>query len=734
MCLFFYKDNVYYFKVSFYDYLQFKFSCLFLTKNLTILKYLFSNFPFIRFTIALIFGILLYNLFKIDFNSGLYILPIVGFAYGLVLYFYKGISRNFLGALGMIFLILFGYYISFRADLVKDNSHFSKINNGLFYTAIIDNLVEEKPKSWKVVAQINTISTSSQKYNCNGKILLYLDKSTVEKPKYGDNILVKGMPNLVEAPKNPYEFDYKNYLANQGIYHQQYLRDTSFVKMAQSIPNRYLYFAIATNNYCDSLFTKYFAQRQELAVANAMILGLRDDIDNDLIQAYSAAGAIHVLSVSGLHVGVIYLVLVWIFGFFKKIKYGGKFIFLFLILFILWFYAAITGFSSPVLRSTFMFSLILIAETLNRNHNSYNTVAISAFCLLLYNPLFIYNVGFLLSYLAVFGMIQIQPYLNPLVVIDKYRNSLYWLADRLWKVSTVAIAAQIATLPITIYFFHQFPNYFLLANPIVILLSSIVLIGGLLFLVLAIVFNFIGLSILTTFAGAILQWFVQLLNRSVQFTEKLPGAISKYLYVSFYEMLILYFLIFCILALINSKKYIWVRLALVTLCFLIGLNIYEYRKFRVQNIICIQAIPKATVVSVFNGKKVRLFGDMNLLNDRKNISFRLNNQFAARGVTKVEKVIIPKSNFFQVWKGKSFLFLEHSLDLKTDDLNLISVDYLILTNKRIRYEKDIRGKIKFNYLILDGSYTQFYIKKFQNEAANDGVLAYSLLNDGALTL
>jgi competence protein ComEC len=698
------------------------------------LNYTFSNFPFIRYAISLIAGIVSYLIFQHDLNEGLSVLIILGFVYGLTAIFQNGKSRNLLGIIGFLYLFILGYFNAFKADVIKDKNHFSKIKNILFYKATINNLVEEKPNSWKVTVDIESVSTMKSEIKCFGKVLLYMDKKSISKPKYGDILLIKGMPNAVEPPKNPFEFDYKRYLSNQGIYHQQYLRDTSFVGIGYSVPNKFTSLAIVTNNYCDSLFTKYIPKQQELAVANAMILGLRDDIDNDLIQAYSAAGAIHVLSVSGLHVGVIYLVLVWFFGFLKKIKFGGKAIFLTVILSILWFYAAITGFSSPVLRSTFMFSLILIAETINRQHNSYNTVAISAFCLLVYNPLFILNVGFLLSYLAVFGMIQIQPILNPLVVIDKRKNVFYWLLDRLWKVSTVAIAAQIATLPITIYFFHQFPNYFLLANPIVILLSSIVLIGGLAFLAIVVIANFLHLSFINYGLGSVLQWIIKLLNDSVLFTEQLPGAISKFLYVSFYEMLVLYFLIFCLLSLIHTKNYIWVRYALITTCFLIGLNIYYFTKAENQKVVCLQSIPKGSAISVFSGKKVTLFANETFLNDRKNISFRLNNQFAARGVIAVQKILLPKSNYFQVWKGKSYLFLEYAPDLTLTDFNSVAVDFLIISNKKIRYLKDIKDKIKFKYLILDGNLSQFYTNRFQMEAAQDGVSAYSLIKDGALSL
>lgn len=694
---------------------------------------LFSNHPFLRYTAALIAGILACISFRIEIPHLLVLNISLAVGYTLIYFLFTARSRNLLGVIGLFFLFTFGYFKTYNTFTINKIDHISKQKPYSYYKAEITSLVEEKPKSWKAIVDVDGVVFNNKFEKASGKILLYFDKTSVLKPKYGEKLLIKGCPNLVEGPKNPNEFDYKLYLEYQGIYHQHYLRDTSFVKTNKLQKEGVIDFAYKINNYCDSLFTQYLGSKTELAVANAMILGLRDDIDNDLIQAYSAAGAIHVLSVSGLHVGVIYIILAWVFGFFKSKGKYGKWFFLGIIFLILWLYAAITGFSAPVLRSTFMFSLILIAETINRQHNSINTVCISAFCILIYNPLLITSVGFLLSYLAVFGMIQIQPILNPLIIVDKRKSIFHRLLDRLWKVTTVAIAAQIATLPITIYYFHQFPNYFLLANPVVILLSSFVLIGGLVFLLLAAIFSFFKLFMVNVWLAFLLNLLVEALNWSVVFTESIPGSISKFLQLSQLEMCIMYGLIVGIIALIYTKKYFWVRFSAACCALLIGLSAKSFIKAQNQNLLCVHAVPKATVISLINGSNATLIADKSFLKDRKNFSYRINNFWSEKGVRNASYFELAENSAVNIWKGKSFLILNDKL-LNSQNNKPIEVDYLIIKNKKLRYFIDIKNKIAFKYLILDGTFSTFYAKRFQNEAQSDGILAYYLLKGGALIL
>ncbi|MFN8353256.1 MAG: ComEC/Rec2 family competence protein [Spirosomataceae bacterium] len=701
-------------------------------------RILWTPFPFVRYCIALMLGITLYLWIEAYQAWWWGILLLVGGVFLLLIPFRKRLDvQQITGLLGIGFLIGAGYLLTGLQTDKNKPSHFMYAESFSHYEVIINSLVEQKEKSWKATGEVKRVFKDTKWQAATGNVLLYISKDIDLKPTYGDVLLVKGIPKPVDGPKNPEEFDYRRYLTTQNIYHQHYLPDSNFAKVGHIVPNRLFSIAFAVNNYADSLMTTYIGSKQEYAVANAMVLGLRDDLDNDLVQAYSAAGAIHVLSVSGLHVGVIYVVLAGVLGKLKRIKKVGKPLFVVTILGILWFYAFVTGLSSPVLRSTCMFSLIVIAENVNRKQNSYNTVALSAFLLLLINPYFLINVGFQLSYLAVFGMIYFQPLLNPLVAIDKNKNIAMWLLDRIWKVTTVAVAAQIATLPITLYYFHQFPNYFLLANPIVILLSSVALIAGLIFVVIAALLVTIGWTLPLGYLAYLLTWSVKLLNWSVLWTERIPYSITKWLYITPWEMVLLYVLIFFFCALRETRQFVYVKLCAAVIAILLVFNVYEKIMAHQQSLLVIHAIPKHTAISAIEGTSALLYADDGLLRSRKDISFRFNNFWSSKGITDtLKKALSVRSNplcKILFWHQKSLLLVDQSL--KNTELLLAAptVDFLILANNSVKKLDKIKH-LAFKQLVIDGSYSTFYTERLLAEANQAQIPCYAVAKQGALVL
>jgi competence protein ComEC len=712
----------------------------------------FSPFPFVRYTILLISGIFLYNFLPYS-NLPLFVGIGIGllFIYSFLFVFRQRIKNPLLtGIIGGTILIFTGYFLSFLRTENNSSHHYSHhIGEFEYFEVTVDNLVEEKENSWKTVGVIRSIISNNSILSTSGKILLYFDNKTIEKPKYGDIFFVKGNPQEIALPKNPEEFNYQNYMRRQNIEHQQYLRSENLEKIGNKPPDILMNFALQINARADSILTTFVEGKNQYGVANAMILGQRDDLSNDLMQAYSAAGAIHVLSVSGLHVGVIYAVLLWIFGRMKRKGKSGKISFFCLIFSVLWFYAFVTGLSSPVLRSSIMFSIFLIAETFNKNKDGYNTTALSAFVLLLYNPNFLFNVGFQLSYLAVFGMIHFQPKLNPLLPIDKNKSWLHWSGDRTWKVTTVAVAAQIATFPITIYYFHQFPNYFILANPIVILLSSIVLMYGLGFVILAELLLLFNQITIINFFGQGLKYTILWLNETVLFFEQLPLSITKFLWISTYEMGLLYGLIFGFVALWKTRKYIWVWINCGIVGNLIVLSVLGNIQRKNQELSTILSTPKHSTLTFIEGKNATILADKAFLVSRKDIGFRVNNYWSSFGIRDTLKVdLLQKYNSLNnmvkvvshdsiaviAWKEKTFLWIGKNMKHKDLEVKNASFDYLILANKSVKDLNQIIGKVQFENLIIDGSYTRWYADKLSTQAEELGLKYYDLSRSGALKI
>ena len=712
----------------------------------------FSPYPFIRYTLLLIIGICFYNFFPIS-NLPLFIGIGIGlFFIYLFLFIFRQRIRNPLltGIIGGLILIFSGYFLSFLRTENNSSQHYShQIGTFEYFEVTVDNLVEEKENSWKTVGVINSVISNNSILPTSGKILLYFDNKTIDKPKYGDVFFVKGNPQEIASPKNPEEFDYQNYMRRQNISYQQYLRAENVEKTGSEPPDILINYALRINAYADSILTTFVEGKNQYGVANAMILGQRDDLSNDLMQAYSAAGAIHVLSVSGLHVGVIYAVLLWTFGFMKRKGKSGKIGFFLLIFSVLWFYAFITGLSSPVLRSSIMFSIFLIAETFNKNKDGYNTTALSAFVLLLYNPNFLFNVGFQLSYLAVFGMIHFQPKLNPLFPIDKKKSWLHWLGDRIWKVTTVAVAAQIATFPITIYYFHQFPNYFIFANPAVILLSSLVLMYGLGFVILSELLLVFDQTAIINLFGQGLKYPILWLNETVLFFERLPLSITKFLWISTYEMWLLYGLILGFIALWKTRKYGWVWINCGIVGNLIVLNVLGNMQRENQELSTILSTPKHTAITFMEGKNATILADKSFLDNRKDIGFRVNNYWSSNGIRDTLKVdLLEKYHSLNkmvtvksrdsiaviMWKDKTFLWIGKNMKYKDLEAKNLSFDYLILANKSVKDLNQIIGKVQFENLIIDGSYTRWYADKLSAQAEEMGLKYYDLSRSGALKI
>jgi competence protein ComEC len=277
------------------------------------------------------------------------------------------------------------------------------------------------------------------------------------------------------APLFPFEKDWRDYYAAKGIGGTAYIsadRIQLVEKGEESIP-----FFDTARAFFVKILERAFEPGRDRDVAEAMLLGVKTKIDFETLSTYSALGAIHILSVSGLHVGLLYLGLSLVFGFLLKLRPAGPWAFFGLMLALLWCYAGISGFSLPVLRSAWMFSVILFAKTFLRRQESLNTLAFSAFVLLFIHPASLFDPGFQLSYLAVWGLIAFQQRWVKLIC---FRGWMRWPLTKIWELTCVALAAQVFTWPLIVYYFHQLPHplSFLLLNPFLILFSSIALFLG----------------------------------------------------------------------------------------------------------------------------------------------------------------------------------------------------------------------------------------------------------------
>lgn len=412
----------------------------------------------------------------------------------------------------------------------------------------------------------------------------------------GDLLHFKGRINIHKAPVNPHQFDYGKYLQRNGIAATVFLQKNVVVYRPKQKSWSVKKFFARVQKYGIDVFKEQDLGDRELGVASALILGQRSLLLPDTRQAFTNAGAIHVLAVSGLHVGIIYIALVSVLN---KLLPAERFKYfkLTIILICLWFYAGVTGFSPSVLRAATMFSFIAMGKLGGVRANIYNMLAASAFFLIAINPSIILEVGFQLSYLAVTGIVF---FFEPIYKLLLFKSRVL---DWIWSLMVVSFSAQLATFPISIYYFGQFPNYFLLANLIVIPGAMFSLWGGL------ILIGVHAVPIINTIAGYALKLILFLLVNFIEWVSSLPFAISQNLHFGLAAMLLIYLLIiFIVKAFVNPSRGA-VKVPLTIMIVLVAMWSYRQMTISKSTILGVMDIGNKPAVVVKKGKNITILSD-----------------------------------------------------------------------------------------------------------------------------
>ncbi len=448
---------------------------------------------------------------------------------------FRFIYRGFIIYVVIVLAGIFSYQIS-RGYIKFPSGHNQ-------YSCIVNNAPILKEKSIQIDCRISRIGVKKIHPNFNEKVRLYLEPdSTRSLPEIGDIIYFKGKLSKINNPGNPDEFDYAQYLKRQGIHYSGYIKEANYSFGGNSGKHKLRRLASQVQNRLITYFENYNIRDNELAVLSALVAGNRSFLEQELRESYAAVGAMHILAVSGLHVGILYLILISLFGN-RNQKLYYRLVRTIVILAIIWMYAFITGLSVSVMRASVMFSLFLVGKNLQRQVNSYNILAASALLILIFNPAELFNVGFQFSYVAVLGIIYFQPRIEKLVFI---RNGIL---DRVWQLFTVSIAAQLVTFPLGLYYFHQFPVYFWLTNMVVIPLVWLIMAGAILFTI-SILFTFF-----LPYVTFVLEILLRLLNNSINFIEQLPFSAITGIRFESIHLLAFYATLILIMILITQKQY-----------------------------------------------------------------------------------------------------------------------------------------------------------------------------------
>ncbi len=526
-----------------------------------------------------------------------------------------------------------------------------------------------------VIVQVDDLKTT-------GTVLLNVkNDSSANSLQIDDQLFLKPTLKELIPPLNPHQFNYKFYLAKQGIHHQLFVEENQFLKMDSTANTLFGLSAIFRNQIQEAL-EKYHFKPNELAVINALLLGQRQDISKELIVDYQRAGAIHILAVSGLHVGVILLILSFVFKPVERIKHG-KFIKTIIIVSLLWMFAFVAGLSASVVRAVTMFTFLAIGLSFQRKKVIDFSFISSMLFLLLIKPMFLFDVGFQLSYLAVFGILWVQP---KLYEIYKPR---YILDKKIWQLFTVSIAAQIGILPLSIYYFQQFPGLFLASNLVIIPFLSAILIGGILVIITSLL-NTLP-QVLANIYGMIISW----MNGFVSWVSHQEEFLFKEISISFIAMLFWYILLFLGVSFFIKKSPKNLIYFLVSILFLQTIFLIESKENKSKEELIVFHKSRFSVIGKRVGAQLFLQHDLDsvrLKNENSIKTYRV-----AEGIDEVKEI-----NF------KNFLQFSKKDILLIDSLGVYTISGMVKPIVVLQYSPKINlsrliKTIKPSQIIADGS-------------------------------
>ncbi|MGH2665756.1 ComEC/Rec2 family competence protein [Flavobacterium sp.] len=669
------------------------------------------KFPVVRITIWFIAGIITAYYSKINGTLGFVLLGLSCSVFAILfLKANKEYQTKPLFAIGLYSLF---FCIGMTTTIVHNDTfqknHY-KNNSALFESVhTIQILLREKLKNTanniRYIAEIKQIDHKET----SGKILLNLKKEPLLKEFIpGTQLEIKEQLVLNFKPNNPDQFDYGNYLESKGIY-AQIFAETSQLKINTEIKKNIWHYTSAFRNTIITNLTKSGFKKEELAVVVALILGQQQDISPEVLRDYQYAGAVHILSVSGLHVGFILLLITFLLKPLPKNRFGNLIRFV-IILLSLWVFALIAGLAPSVVRSATMFSFLAIGMLLNRETNMYHTTLASLFLILLAEPLFLFDIGFQLSYIALFFILWLQPKLKTLWQ-PKNKIIIYF-----WDILTVSFAAQIGAFPLSIYYFHQFPGLFFVTNLVLIPCLSIIMALGVLLMILA------YFDSAPQFLSQVVEFFITVMNSFIKWIASIESFVIKDIPLSFSLLIVCYLILFSWIIWAEKPTFGKAAFALSSVILFQGLFITTHWTEENKTEYIVFNISKKSVIAERIGKDITLFTNEHL--SENGFEKKMIQSYVTAHFCTLKALKKLKNNYF--FNNSKILIVDKSGIYNTS----IPADILILRESpKINLER-LFLTIKPKVVIADASNYKSYVAAWKRTCSNKKILFHSTYEKG----
>jgi competence protein ComEC len=677
--------------------------------------------PFLRLLLPLIAGILLYwyihpSVIMLGIVSGFVVIAFIG------CFFTSYKTTKWLGISLYSLLAVLGGWLVFVKDQRNWQNHVSHhYVSGQTIVATLQEPLVNKPKSYKAEAAIELLDSVGNLSQVVGNMLVYLQKDSTMPPlTYGSRVVFNNNLQLIKSAGNPGGFDFQQYSAFNGVYYQVYLKTGEYIIDAERKYNPFRQYLFDTRSWVLHTFKTYIPGNIESGMAEALLVGYKDDLDKSLVEKYANTGVVHIIAISGMHLALIYGLLLLILKPFRKHK-TGRYISALFIIAALWAFSLLTGAAPSITRSALMFTVIVLGGVADKNTGIYNSLAISAMLLLLYNPFYLWDVGFQLSYAA---LLSIAVFGDPITGWFYVKNK--WVKP-VWQLVAITLAAQILTFPLVLYHFHQFPLYFLLANMVAVPLSTIIMYGLILLMALS------WIPIVAAAIGFAMHYSIFTMNKFIGFIDALPGSKLGEIY-STIPMAIMVALTIAAAAWWLLRKSTNGLVAAMA-CLFIWVGLYQWQRHETasQHKLIVYNVQKFTAIDIVQGNRFSFIGDTTLQQKGFLQNFNLLPSRISHQVSFKENIALNETGITSIGIGSQrMLVLNSSVDLNQSDT--VSSDWLLVCRNAKTKPLQLLQKITCKTIVLDGSATRRQVDEWKNAADSLHLRLHNVQEQGAFEL
>lgn len=650
----------------------------------------------------------------------------------------RGIKSTWQGFLILLGIASAGYIRTQMYDLRNNTNHLINCTEPITaYKAVAITDSQYKNYAVKATLELQAALIHEQWRPMQGKVQVRISGTGSHRISYGDVMVLMGQPKLVPGPANPHAFDYKQYLSQTRIYHEHALAASKIKKLDFQPPSHLKLHFLRARKHIAKVITRQVPSPAARGVILAMILGIRDELDSEIKKAYINTGTIHILAISGLHVGMLYWFLSMLLGFIGTATSWawlgplGS-------MCVLWWYAFLTELSPSVMRAVTMFSLATIARGIRRQQPIYHILTTSAFLLLWWDPLMLFRIGFQLSYLAVLGIVYLQPRIYSLM------QPRHWLIRKIWSLGAVSLAAQLSTSIVSLYYFGFFPTYFWLANLLVVPAAFLIL--GLGFLV-SLTGSWSYNNILCHLLGHCLTQVTDLTNWIVLTIQGLPCGRIGPIWLSSLEAILLCGLLLTLLCFLHYRKLSY--LAWTTLLSLILGAQAAYDSFKQRSnrhIIFYSQKKKRTAIAWIKSRKAIMLVNERFKADENNRIHQIIPSHTAMRILSANYYLYPEVQEQQIlptrmhqgiklilWEGKCVVIIDQKYTSPSPLKDRIQADILLIEHNSVKNLAPLLEAFAAKNLVIGGTNTPKATRLLQAQAEQHHI-PYHLLKNKALQL